>query len=98
VIALIVPIASLVFALRVAFNPIDVFDEFAPQISGSLLVAGATGMVVMGSAMWACVRRPSGTTLLTLATFLIGGQMLAIALIRLYNRRWLSEVYNGPAS
>ena len=96
-VALVVPIASLFLALRVTFNPIDVFDEFAPQISGSLLVAGATGMVVMTGAMWGCVRRPSGTSLLTLATFLIGGQMLAIALIRLYNRRWLSEVYNGPA-
>ncbi|HEV2293584.1 MAG TPA: hypothetical protein VGR35_06995 [Tepidisphaeraceae bacterium] len=95
--ALIVPLAALVLALRVIFDALRVLDEFAPQISGSLLIAGATGMVVMAAAMWTCVRRPSGMTILALVTFLIGGQLLAIALIRLYNRRWLNEVYNGPA-
>ncbi len=95
-ITLITPLASLFLALRVTFDPLGVLDAFAPQISGSLLIAGMTGLLVMGAAMWASVRRVPGVTLLTLATFLIGGQLLAIALIRLYNRSWLSEVYNGP--
>ncbi|MGB7160602.1 MAG: 6-bladed beta-propeller [Tepidisphaeraceae bacterium] len=95
-IALGVPLASMFLSLRVPFDPIDVFDEFRPQVSGSLLVAGATGMVMAIAAMWAAVRHPRGATLVLLAAFLIGGQLLAIAMIRIYNRRWLSEVYNGP--
>ena len=51
---------------------------------------------MMAAAMWGCVRRPRGVSLLPLATFLIGGQLLAIALIRIYNREWLRGVYNGP--
>ena len=95
-IALIVPIGSLIAALNVRFNPIDVIDEFLPQLSGSLLVAGATGLVMMGAALWGCVKDAGRASWLPLATFLIGGQLLAIALIRIYNHTALSAVYNGP--
>ncbi|MDQ3439897.1 MAG: hypothetical protein M3478_06055, partial [Planctomycetota bacterium] len=92
-----VPLVSMFLSLRIPFDPVDAYGEFAPQISGSLLIAGATGMVVAAAALWAAARRAKGLTVVSMLTFLIGGQLLAIALIRIYNRRWLNDVYNGPA-
>src|SRR5690606_32807170 len=38
--------------------------------------------------------RLRGAVAASLATFLVGGQMVAIAMIRIYNRPWLEWIYN----
>jgi len=74
-----------------------VWSEFSPQVLGSLLLSGGAGAVAMLLAASSVVRKSRlGVTLFVL-TFLVGGQILAIALVRIYNQRvfetWL---YNGP--
>jgi ABC-type Fe3+ transport system permease subunit/DNA-binding beta-propeller fold protein YncE len=54
--------------------------------SGSLLLGALSGAVALAVAGMACARRNRAMLVLSLATFLIGGELLAIANIRLYNR------------
>jgi ABC-type Fe3+ transport system permease subunit/DNA-binding beta-propeller fold protein YncE len=95
-IAVIIPTASLVLSLKRALNPIALWDEFAPQIMGSLSMAALAGAFGLALAFWTTVHKSLLSLTLTLAAFLVGGQLLAIALIRLYNRPALSWAYNGP--
>ncbi len=79
------PILALALSLRRRFNPSLVLAEFGPQIWGSILVAALTGALVVALALAAVVRRNRSLTVLALISFLLGGQLVAIALIRLYN-------------
>jgi ABC-type glycerol-3-phosphate transport system permease component len=67
---------------------------FEPQILGAVLVAVLTALLAGIAAFSASARRMRWLLLVTGATFLIGGQLLAIADIRIYNRWWLDWVYN----
>ena len=81
-----VPVASLVGSLHVPFAPGRMLAEFGPQVRGTLLVAGiATAVAIVASAS-AAGRWTPGLMVAGGASFLIGGQLLAIALIRIYNR------------
>ncbi len=95
-IAVIIPAASLVLSLKRALNPINLWNEFAPQILGSLSMAALAAAFALALAFWTTVHKSIISLSLTLAAFLVGGQLLAIALIRLYNRPSLSWAYNGP--
>lgn len=100
-VTLLAPVASLVVArLESTHRPVemmDLFRKFGPQIGGSLLLAGLAGAAALAAALAATVRGAGRWPLaVALATFLVGGQLLAIALIRLYNRAWLGWVYDGP--
>jgi len=90
-----VPLVSMVLALKRPFAIARVWDEFGPQATGSLLVASVTGIVALVLALTTSARRARGATAVALLSFLIGGQLVAIAMIRLYNRPWLGWVYNA---
>ena len=64
----------------------EILDQFAPQVSGALIVAGIAGAVAWIAAFSAAGQWTRGLLVLTGASFLIGGQLLAIADIRIYNR------------
>ncbi len=91
------PIASLVLSRRRGWETAEVWESFRPQILGSFSIAGLTGLAALAMALWAVVRSDGKLLLLGLAAFVVGGQLLAVAQIRLYNHgaleRWF---YNGP--
>ncbi len=93
--ALGVPIVAMVLSLKRSFDVVRLWNEFSPQIMGSLLIASITGVVALLLSLFASPRLSRGPLFLALASFLIGGQILAIALIRLYNHPLLGWVYNG---
>ena len=95
VIAVVVPAASLVASLQSHRSPVEVFKEFAPQVWGSLMIGAATGVVAVALASGAAVSRVFWPLAAALVTFLVGGQLIAIAQIQLYNRDGLSWVYNA---
>jgi ABC-type Fe3+ transport system permease subunit/DNA-binding beta-propeller fold protein YncE len=93
-VVLLVPLVALAGSLKRSFDVQRLWHEFSPQVVGSLMVAGCAGVVgaVIG---FGCVpRRSRGLLAAAVVSFLMGGQILAIALIRLYNRPWLDWVYN----
>lgn len=105
VVTLAVPTASMVLSIHTRVDPVVIWKTFEPEIRGSLLLAHLAGLVALGLAFGGAVGGAvgggrggvrGGALVLSLVTFLVGGQMLAIALIRLYNRPWLSWVYQGP--
>ena len=83
------PVWSLVRSLRVPFSLGNMWDEFGPQVQGAILVALIAAVVAGVSAVSAAGRWTPGLMLAGAASFLIGGQLLAIALIRIYNHRFL---------
>ncbi len=83
------PVAALVASLRVRFSIPTMWDEFGPQVQGAITVACiATGVAVTVAAS-AAGRWTPGLMLAGAASFLVGGQLLAIAVIRIYNHRFL---------
>jgi ABC-type Fe3+ transport system permease subunit len=89
------PMLSMAFSLKRAFDIGEIWREFSPQASGSLTIAAISGIVALAAALAASVRSSRYAIILPALSFLIGGQLLAIALIRIYNHRWLTWVYNG---
>lgn len=91
-----VPIAGMVLRHQRAFQPVLIWRQSGELVLGSLLIAALAGLAAVALSV-AGMRRPSRVMLfLAVATFLVGGQLLAIALIRLYNRPHLGWVYNAP--
>ena len=93
---LFVPARAMFVSLLRPFDPLAVYTKFQTQVHGSLLLAGLAGAVALVVAFSATVRAPRWMLGVSLATFLVGGQLLAIALIRLYNHRLLEWVYDAP--
>jgi len=101
-ITLLMPIAAMALSLVRPQGIAAIWREFSPQLIGSIVIGVTTALVAGGLALLASALRTRGLLLLGLITFLVGGQLLAIALIRLYNRPapgWVGEllmlVYNG---
>ncbi len=90
-----VPMVAMYVSLKRHLSPMEVYNEFAPQATGSLVIASVSGIVALLLALSGALRRRPLAIVLGGITFLIGGQMLAIALIRLYNHPALDWVYNG---
>ncbi len=92
-----VPVAALVGSLRYGFHPAKILSEFAPQVNGALLVGTLAGGLAGVAALFAAARWTRGLLWFSGAIFLVGGQLLAIALIRIYNRpllgldRWVYD-------
>ena len=84
-----VPVAALVGSLRVRFSIPTMWDEFGPQVQGAITVALIATAVAAVAAFSAAGRWTPGLMIAGAASFLIGGQLLAIALIRIYNHRFL---------
>jgi iron(III) transport system permease protein len=92
-----VPVAALFISLTGGFSPTRIWGEFEPQVLGALQVAGEAAGVGLVIALFAAARWTPGMLALAGASFLVGGQLLAIALIRIYNRPFLDVgnwVYN----
>lgn len=90
-----VPAICMIASLKRRTNVHRIWDTYSPQVLGSVFNATITGAIGFCLALIACTRRVNRPLLLSLITFLIGGQLLAIAGIRLYNRPWLSWIYNA---
>ncbi|HEY8748908.1 MAG TPA: hypothetical protein VIM11_13085 [Tepidisphaeraceae bacterium] len=95
-----VPIWALVVSLRElpelgAIGVIHkMWGSFEPQIIGAILVAALTAVLATIAGFSSSARRMRALLFLTASTFLIGGQLLAIADIRIYNRPGLFWVYD----
>jgi ABC-type Fe3+ transport system permease subunit/sugar lactone lactonase YvrE len=90
-----VPLAALAISLKTPVDPLRLWRTFQPPLTGSMIVATLSGLVALALGGAVLAARAPGALGVMLVSFLVGGQLLAIALIRLYNRPWLSVVYNG---
>ncbi len=95
-VTLLVPIVSMVLSLKRPLDPVRVWRAFSPQVMGSLTLAAIAGALAIVLALAASVRGAKWAVGASLVTFLLGGQLLAIALIRLYNRPGLGWLYDAP--
>ena len=95
-----VPVGALIVSLHelrelgVAVVLNKIWRGFEPQVLGAVFVATLTAIVAGIAAFSASARRMRWLLILTGATFLIGGQLLAVADIRIYNRPWLYWAYD----
>jgi ABC-type Fe3+ transport system permease subunit len=91
-----VPLYALMHSLASAVDPAFIWREYSPEALGTIAVgaiAGVCGLIIAGLAT---AGRSKVALILALGGFLVGGQLLAIALIRLYNRpeptlRWIYD-------
>ena len=86
ILTLVTPAAAMIASLHVRRSPAAVWQQFSPQATGSIVIACCAALVAGAIAFTGAMRPARGSVALSLAAFLIGGQLLAIALIRLYNR------------
>jgi ABC-type Fe3+ transport system permease subunit len=89
-----VPVAALIGSLRTGFHPARMWGEFGPQVQGAMIVASEAALVAAIGAISVGGRWTRGILGMAIASFLVGGQLLAIALIRIYNRPYLAWAYN----
>lgn len=90
------PIAAMALTRQGAFRPWKVLDEYRPQLLGSIGLGALAGACGVACVVLASVGRPSRKMIgVALASFLIGGQWAAIALIVLFNRPWLLALYDS---
>jgi ABC-type Fe3+ transport system permease subunit len=90
-----VPVASLIGSLRTGFSPTRMWGEFGPQVQGAMFVAFEAATVALIAAMFCAASWTPGLLTVAGASFLVGGQLLAIGLIRIYNRPGLFWAYNA---
>jgi iron(III) transport system permease protein len=88
------PVWALYAALRVPFS-LDTLYQFAPQLGGAMFVASEAALVALILSLSSGGKWVRGSLGLMGASFLVGGQLLAIALIRLFNRSSLMWAYNS---
>jgi ABC-type Fe3+ transport system permease subunit len=91
-----IPILSMVLRHQRSFHPIQIWQQSGYLVGGSFQIAALAGFAAIFLAVAGLQSRPSWMLFVAIASFLVGGQLLAIALIRLYNRHHLGWVYNGP--
>jgi len=89
-----VPVAALLGSLRKPLSPRGMFVEFEPQVAGAIFVATVAAALATLAAFSAAGLWTRGLLLAAGCTFLIGGQLLAIADIRIYDRPGLFWAYN----
>ena len=99
-VALALPIGAMIGSVHRSFDLGRIWRTFYPPVVGTLSIAAGAGTIGALMAAGGLVRRFGWPLVLGLVTFLIGGQLLAIALIRLYNHpslgRGFGWIYNGP--
>ena len=89
-----VPVWALQRSLRVPLSIGRIWSEFGPQVNGALAVASGAAAVALIGAFSSGAQWTRGMLAVAGASFLIGGQLLAIALIRLWNRPHLYWGYD----
>lgn len=90
-----VPVAALLKSLQERLSPAKMWIVFEPQILGALFVASIAAALAAVVAFSAAGKWTRGMLVLAGASFLVGGQLLAIADIRIYNRPGLVWAYNA---
>ena len=88
------PIAALLVSLRNPDSIGDLIDTYWPNAAGALFVAACAAAAAIVVALSAGAKWIPGLLAIAAASFLIGGQLLAIALIRIYNRPGLVWAYD----
>ncbi|HLL90372.1 MAG TPA: 6-bladed beta-propeller, partial [Tepidisphaeraceae bacterium] len=92
-----VPVVALVLSHRTP-RPIGfVWAEFSPQVMGTLFVGSIVGAIAFVLALAQAAGRARGAVWVAVAAFLVGGQFVAIGLIRVYNRPALASLYDSAA-
>jgi ABC-type Fe3+ transport system permease subunit len=84
-----VPVWALVHSMRVPFSIPEMFHTFAPNVRGAIFVGVVAALLAAVAGFSAAGQWTLGLLLFAGATFLVGGQLLAIAQIRICNRWWL---------
>src|SRR6185312_1429274 len=90
-----VPVAALIKSLREPLSLGHIWRVFEPQVTGAIFVACVAAALACVASFSAAGRWTRGLLLATGCTFLIGGQLLAIADIRIYNRPGLEWAYDA---
>ncbi|MCY2952391.1 MAG: hypothetical protein NTU53_10485 [Planctomycetota bacterium] len=80
------PTVAMVVSMKRPISPVHSWAVLGPQVSGSVLIGFLTAVAGVGIAMLACVRPGRWLVGVALVSFLVGGELLAIADIRIYNR------------
>jgi ABC-type Fe3+ transport system permease subunit len=93
-----IPVTALLKSLQEPLSLSRMWVTFEPQVIGAVVVAAMAAAVAAIAGFSAAGKWTRGLLLATAAAFLIGGQLLAIANIRIYNQPGLTWVYdNFPA-
>jgi DNA-binding beta-propeller fold protein YncE/ABC-type Fe3+ transport system permease subunit len=80
------PLAGLLLTLRRVQSPAVLYEQFGPEVLASLAYAGGLAVATGFLLLLASVAPVRGAAVVAIVTFLVGGQILTIILIRLYNR------------
>jgi iron(III) transport system permease protein len=94
---LVVPLVALVLSLRSPLWAGELLSAYSRHLGGSLLLAGLAGAGGVGLGLLASVWRPGVWVWVGLTSFLVGGLLTGIALIRIYDRPITGAVYDSGA-
>src|SRR6185437_9819374 len=86
---IILPVVMLFARLEARFSPVKIWTEFWPQVRGSLTIGYYAAVVAAIVAISAVTHWTRGLLAIAIVSFLIGGQILAISVIRISNRSGL---------
>lgn len=95
VITSLLPIVAMVFSLRRWSSMEFLWGEFGPQLTGSIILALVSAIVVVLLGLSQLNRKRPWVIGVAGLCFLLGGQMLAIGLIRIFNRDFTAWVYDS---
>ncbi len=84
-VAIATPMLAMLLSLDRGFRPAGIVVELWPQLWWSVVIASATGVIGVILACLASVAPPRYTIALALASFLLGGQFTAIALLQIFS-------------
>lgn len=82
---LFLPLGALVYSLRRKFDLPGIYEELAPQLGWSVGLSISAALLAGVASVLALRTRSLWPVIVSTFTFLIGGQFLAIAILRIYN-------------
>ena len=94
----VLPIAAMRLAMAHPADWRSAAGAIWPQLAGSLLISGIVAAICLLLGIAASVLRLRIVFWLSVACFLIGGQLLALGAIQMFNQPWLDVLYDTPAS
>ncbi len=96
-VALGVPVVALALSINRSFDLGYIVREYSSQVLGSALLGVSVGVVAALLGVASLFVRSRGPIVVAMLAFLVGGQVIAIGLIRLFNRDFTAWVYDGIA-
>lgn len=94
-----VPIVCLFLALKTPLSITQIWTEFSPELLGSIALGAITAAIALSLILAGTIRLAKWTLPSLLIAFLLGGQLLAIASIRIWNRpalTWACDSFPLP--